>query len=167
MSRSPSHNFLSHITRASLKSPTHTSLSPHTRLSLSRILLSLTNFILFHELTLPTHITRESNITNTHFTLPTHERSSQWNWCEKCLLIMKSPDAPCHYRYLILGPLNHLDILNRPEFAPRLNHFDDPEYPKEAWIISKKRLLQNKRTTNMAVFGSVRGKVLFNHQMLR
>jgi len=76
MSRSPSHNLLTHITRASLISPTHTSLSPHTRLSLSRILLSLKNFILSHELTLPTHITRESNITHTHFTLPTHERNS-------------------------------------------------------------------------------------------
>ena len=26
-------------------------------------------------------------------------------WCERCLLITNSPDAPCHYRYLILGPL--------------------------------------------------------------
>ena len=28
-------------------------------------------------------------------------------WCERCLLITKSPDAPCHYRYLNLGPLLH------------------------------------------------------------
>jgi len=28
-------------------------------------------------------------------------------WCVRCLLITKSPDAPCHYRYLSCGPLLH------------------------------------------------------------